>query len=65
MINTCREKIQTVRVVVCFKYGNNSLELVHSEQYKLYTVKPLSIVPVTVVGPHVSSALFGPEISPI
>jgi hypothetical protein len=31
----------------------------------IYTVKPLSIVPVTVVGPHVSSALFGPEISPI
>jgi hypothetical protein len=29
------------------------------------TVKPLSIVPVTVVFPHVSSALFGPEISPI
>jgi hypothetical protein len=29
------------------------------------TVKPLSIVPVTVVRPHVSSALFGPEISPI
>jgi hypothetical protein len=32
---------------------------------KIYTVKPLSIVPVTVVGPHVLSALFGPEISPI
>jgi hypothetical protein len=30
-----------------------------------YTVKPLSIAPVTVVGPHVSFALFGPEISPI
>jgi hypothetical protein len=28
-----------------------------------YAVKPLSIVPV--VFPHVSSALFGPEISPI
>jgi hypothetical protein len=31
----------------------------------LITVKPLSIVPVTVVAPHVLSALFGPEISPI
>jgi hypothetical protein len=32
---------------------------------KGYTVKPLTIVPVTVVRPHVSSALFGPKISPI
>jgi hypothetical protein len=36
-----------------------------ADHSKVNTVKPLSIVPVTVVRPHVSSALFGPEISPI
>jgi hypothetical protein len=25
-------------VEVCFKYGNNSLELVHSKQYRVYAI---------------------------
>jgi hypothetical protein len=38
MINACRERIKMARVVVRFKNGNNSSELVHSVQYKAYAL---------------------------
>jgi hypothetical protein len=35
MLNTC---IEIIKIVVCFKYGSNSSELVHSKQYKVYAL---------------------------
>jgi hypothetical protein len=66
------EKIDRNQLNLCCIKKNSSLKQKYSTQsaicaitLKQNTVKPLSIVPVTVVRPHVSSALFGPEISPI